>query len=251
MFKLSKIWDLLRGNFSRKELTHYLAPAVLGLFFFFLLMARLLYPYVPSYPYQWTTSTISRLGSPEGNPIGWIFFSLAMIELGLMSIPLAPYMYKKYSKIIWFAILAKLIVFFSLAMSVGLILLGAIPSFGSPAIFRILHGVNAVLAFGGGALMSLIAFFLITIHHFFKKQKVYQFSGKLITLYIVTGIVTVISFVMLGISISLIGVGLGDPYVHDPSTPLFLSMPFWEWLSFLFLLSNIVLPCYIFPEEKE
>jgi hypothetical protein len=222
----------------------YLIPLGIGIFYLFLGIARILFPYVPSYPYSWITSTISRLGWPEVNEVGWIFFSIAMVLLGTFSLPLVLYKYRRFSQLNRH--LAKFIGLFMFGICISLILLGLIPNYLTPdKIFIIIHGINAIILIGGGSLMLIIEFIIILRAHF-KKNAIY--SHQLIILYLILGIYTFFCITMLFITAARIG-GLGGHYVYDPSTPLFLSMPMWEWQTMVMLLFMIAMPCYILPDK--
>ena len=154
---MEKIRTFFRGEFSKKTLTYRLLPLITGGFCVFLLIARILFPYDPAYPFSWTTSMISRLGIPHQNPMGWLFFSAAFIWLGILSLPLVPYMYKRFSRINEKG--AKILLIFMLGPFISEILLGLIPNY-VPRLFRLIHGLNAVIVFQGILLMSLILHFL-------------------------------------------------------------------------------------------
>ena len=246
---MANILDFFKGNFSKKTLTHYLFPGGVSLFAFFIVLARLLFPYVPSYPYNWTTSMISRLGWPEVNTMGWIFFSIAFFLLGVLSVPLIPYIYRRLSE--FSNVRAKIIVVLMAGVAVSLLLLGAIPSFNTAdKIFMTIHQINAGMLVGGGIIMIAMSLILILRVHFKKGTNQSNFSGKLITLYIIVGIYAFLCITMIGISMSLVE-NLGGRYIHDFSTPLLLSGPFWEWQILLTLITMIALPCYILPGEVE
>ena len=114
----------------------------------------------------------------------------------------------------------------------------------------IIHGINAIILLGGGFLMFLISFYLILKEYFAKEHNVFNFPKKLVMLYILIGIYEIICVTMLFISMARYG-KFGGHYIHDPSIPLFLSAPLWEWQTMVLLLILIVLPCYIFPNEIE
>ncbi len=244
---MNAIENFLRGNLSKRTITHYLIPLSIGLFISFLIIARLLFPYIESYPYHWTTSMISRLGWPEVNTTGWIFFSLAFIFLGTFSIPLIAYFYRRFSDLNRTA--GAIIRIFMLCFTLSLILLGAIPNFESENnIFKIIHGINAGVLIGGGSLMVLICLILISKTYFTKGQNEFGTSGKLVIPYISIGIWGALCIAMLFISISRIDMSFAH-YVHDPSTPLLLSPPMWEWLTMFSLMTMVLLPCFIFPDK--
>ncbi len=243
---MNKIGPLIRGQISKKTLTHYLIPLGIGIFYFFLFLAYLFFPYNESYPYNWTTSMISRLGWPEGNPGGWPFFSIAFILTGVLIIPLISYKYQRYSKLNKFA--AGLIRILMLGFSISMILLGAIPNFDLHIFFGISHLLNALILIGGGSLMVLISWILISKEYFKNKQNESTLPGKLVIPYFFLCIFGAICIGMIVVSFSQTDTSFGH-YIHDPATPLLLSPPLWEWLIMGSLIFLIVLPCYFLPAE--
>ena len=237
---MEKIKLFFLGEFSKKTLTHQLLPLAIGGFSIFLIIARISFPYNPSYPYTWTTSMISRLGIPHQNPIGWIFFSAAFIWLGIFSLPLVPYMYKRFSRINKRG--AKILAIIMIGPFISDILLGAIPNF-LPKIFRAIHGLNAVIAFQGVLLMAFISLILMLYGN---KQGTVVFSKKLVLIYGVILIYGLLCSILVLVFMEQTPEGY---YSYIPGTPLFASAPFWEWQGFISLLSLIITLCFIVPED--
>ena len=231
-----------KGEISKRTLTYRLLPFTIGGFSVFLIIARVLFPHDLAYPYSWTTSTISRLGIPHQNPIGWFFFCAAFIWLGVFFLPLVSYMYSRFSNINKLG--AKLMAILILASCISDILLGAIPNI-SPKFFRIMHGLNAVIAFQGILLMALLSFILMVYH---EKRGKSTFSRRYLLVYLIT--------LLYGITCSLLVLifmeqNIEGYYTYVPGTPILASSPFWEWQGFIILLCLMTILCFIVPEKIE
>ena len=237
---MEKIKTIFRGELSKRALTHQLIPLTIGGFSLFLIIARILFPYDPAYPYYWTTSMISRMGIPHQSPIGWIFFSAAFIWLGVFLLPLVPYTYKRFSKINekW----AKIIAIFMIGPFICNILIGAIPNF-LPKIFRIIHALNGVVAFQGIFLMAFLSLIFILYH---QKQGSNVFSRKLM---LINGIILIYGFICSLLVLVFMEQNPDGYFMYVPGTPLLASAPFWEWQGFVSLLCLIVTLSFIIPEK--
>ncbi|NVM02688.1 MAG: DUF998 domain-containing protein [Candidatus Helarchaeota archaeon] len=242
---MEKLKEVFQGMLSKKSLTHYYLPFMIGSFLFFLLIARLLYPYIPIYPYNWTTSMISRLGWPEENPIGFVFFSLSFILLGILTLPIVQYLYRKYSKINEFY--AKLIVFFFFAYSIASILIGLIPNFYEPNIFKLIHVINAGFIFLGFFLMSFFSAILM-LKNVLSKGKAATFSKKLLVIYISILIYCLICGLLWVI---LAPTNRSGRFFPNPITPFYFSAPFYEWQAFMAFSFLLPIQCIILPDELE
>ncbi len=227
---------LIRGQIPQRTLTRFYVPLIPGLFAALLLVTYLLEPPNPSYPYNWITSTISRLGWPGENVAGWIFFTLAFLCLGTLSLFLLP------SYICKFACLRKrwvrLLSLFLLLACIGEIFLGAIPNFNTPdKVFSAIHLVNAFLYFfclyGAAILIGILLA---------QRKSQWMASRKVAVAYaIVLGYGLFATILMIVFSPR----GALGYYMFDPATPLLQSMPFWEWQSFFLALALILAPLYL------
>lgn len=231
---MEKIKSILKGKFSKKTLTYYYLPLVFGVFLFCLFLAWIFYPYDEAYPYDWTTSMISRLGWPIENPIGLIPFSLGMLILGVFLIPVAYYTYERLSQLQ--EKLAIVILILMLAHAVALIGIGAIPNFPE-VFFKLAHAINAGVIFTGVYIAGILTLMIILNNRA-------NFSSKLLIIYIVVLIYGTTTAILTVINIP----GTGGHYIHDPSTPLLMSPPFYEWQTFIAMLCVIYLQCIIIPE---
>ncbi len=237
---MDKIKTFFQGEFSKKTLIYRLLPLTIGGFSVFLIIARVLFPYDPIYPYSWTTSMISRLGIPHQNPIGWFFFSAAFIWLGVFLLPLVPYIYKRFSQIHEKG--AKIIVIFMVAPWISNILIGAIPNF-LPIIFRFIHAFNALIAFQGISLLAFLSLILMLYH---QKQGANVYSKKLMLTYTIILIYGIVCSLLV---IVFMEQNTDGYYMYIPNTPFYASSPFWEWQGFISLLCLIITLCFIVPED--
>jgi hypothetical protein len=233
--KRIRLLKLFRGDISQHTLMRYFVPANLGISLFFLLLSYLLEPLNLSYPYNWTTSTISRLGWPHENVVGWIFFSLAFIFLGILTLPLVSYYYRKFGTLNkrWARVLSLML----FLACIGLFLLGTIPNFNTDKIFFITHMVNAFLSFISLYAMSIIICVIIIRN---KTQGIA--SRKFVITYIIMFVYGFLAFILMVLVNPQKGISY---YVHDPATPLLLSIPFWEWQTFLIALFLGMAPIYM------
>ena len=72
------------------------------------------------------------------------------------------------------------------------------------------------------------------------------FSKKLLFLFLIVLAYLIFAVVMMAISRS----GLdGRYYIHDPSTPLLLSRPFWEWQIMMIDMVLVSILCFIIPDK--
>ncbi len=118
-----------------------------------LLIARVLYPPDSNRIFSDVWDTISGLGDMENNPIGWIFFQIAMVISGIVIIPVALNVQKIFLELQkgngLFGIL------FLYIGAIGFLLTGLIPDDTLP--INKLHEITAGLGFGG---VMFAAFFL-------------------------------------------------------------------------------------------
>ncbi len=239
---MERLKMLLGGNLSKKFVIHIYLPITIGVLIGGLVLARLFFPYIEEYPYQWTTSTISRLGWPHENPIGLVFFSVGYCIFGIAMLPLTCYAHKRYAKIKKKR--AAAIRAFMVAAFIAVTLIGVIPNYREPKIFLTIHGINALIAFTGFYIaFSLIAILIVQNNklgnNIFPKRGFLLYFAVLIY-----GLVCVAMMVISGLQNFS-----GDQYVHDPSTPTYLSGPFYEWQAFIAILALIYLQFLALPEQ--
>ncbi|MHA1377494.1 MAG: DUF998 domain-containing protein [Candidatus Helarchaeota archaeon] len=234
---------IFQGKFSKKTLMHYYLPFLIIFPLLCLLVARLFYPYIPLYPYNWTTSMISRLGWPEENPTGFIFFSIGFIVEGIMLLPLSHYLYKKFLEVN--EITAKIIRFLLIFYSVATLLIGLIPNYSKPPIFGIVHGINAIIIFFGFFLLSVISELTLLSENQKKKEKS-KFSRNLLIIYTIFLVYysVCIFLIVLTFQFSIPGRSL-----LKSTIPFYMSPPFYEWQAYMLILSLLATKCQIFPED--
>ncbi len=138
---------------QKERLLKHVLPLCFLLIGLNLLIARVLYPPDSHKFYSDVWDTISGLGDMENNPIGWIFFQIAMVISGIAIIPVAIYVQKT------FVTLQKgngiIGILFLYIGSIGFLLTGFIPDDTLP--INKLHEITAGLGFGG---VMFAAFFL-------------------------------------------------------------------------------------------
>jgi hypothetical protein len=233
------IVQLFQGKMSQRSLTRRYIPAVIAIFALLLALASILFPADPAYPYNWTTSTISRLGWPFENTTGWVFFTLAFLFLGIFTIPLAPFYFRKFSA--FNKRVATVVAVAFLAASAGEFLLGAIPNFNTPDhLFSGFHKVDAVLAFLGIYLAAIVA--CVTLFYYSRHTKI-----NILPRHFGAGYGFILAYGVFAVCMMLFAVPNVNLvyYVYNPATPLFLSVPLWEWQSFVIALFLGVAPSYL------
>lgn len=238
---MSKLKSLFKGEISKKTLTRYYLPALILQFLLFLLIAYLLYP--SQYTYIWTHSMISRLGWPDENVVGFIFFSIGFTLLGFFLLPTVPYAYKRLKDI---NKPVALVIFILMSFySLALFFIGMIPNYPI-SIFMLIHGINAVLIFGGFYISCCLFTFLIIMGIITNNLNKEGYSMNAFFIYVAIFIFGFISTILL--LINLPG-GLSGHYPPDFSLPFYASPPFYEWLAFMSILALIYLESWILPEE--
>ena len=124
--------------------------------------------------------------------------------------------------------------------SIGMIMVGSIPNY-PPDIFGLFHMLSALLTtFGlyGTAIFSIVI--MIKNDSLFSRKPLLLFIIILAYIFICTAMMS-----------------LGNPstevryYFHDPSTPLLLSRPFWEWQLMIAGIGVICVLCFLVPENIE
>lgn len=142
-------FNFLSGESPKRFYIFFYMPFMIFIFTIFILLSAINYPH-----YNLVTMDISDLGVPHFNPNGWYFWSIGMIFMGITSIPLIPYVYKRLVGIN--KILIRISSSFAILAVIGIIGIGIFPQFED---FLTLHLINAGFAFGG----LYIAFFFLSI----------------------------------------------------------------------------------------
>ncbi|TFF96636.1 MAG: DUF998 domain-containing protein [Promethearchaeota archaeon] len=235
--------EILKGKFEKKFLLFVYLPVIFGQFLMCLLIAYLFYP--PQYQYNWLNSMISRLGWPDQNPIGFIFFSIGFSILGFFLLLLVPYTYKRLKPI--HKLKASVSVLLMVLYSVALFLIGSVPNYLIDLFMRI-HGINAVIIFLGFYLNSILfATFLCDLKQ--NEEALFRNVNRaaivMFVVLLVYGFLTAILLVA-----TLPEEGLGGHYTQDPSIPFYLSPTFYEWQSFMCILPLIYVQTLIISHLK-
>jgi hypothetical protein len=127
----------IRGNSSRM-LIFSIVPVLNIIFYGLLYIAGIIFPQ----NYNIFTNTISDLGSPLLNPIGWYLFSIAFSAIGILMPFIYIYMHKRLYRI--FKIVTIPGTFFLFLSSLGLILLSI---FSNSGIFINIHYFSGIFSF--------------------------------------------------------------------------------------------------------
>jgi hypothetical protein len=239
---------MMRNFFAGKiedtiVITRFL-PILYGTIIFCFFIAWVLYPAELNFSIR--THTFSRLGDWLENPRGWIFFSIALVVLGVAEIPLCMYIYRKIDPIkpqigyfipLWIGI-----------TSIGLIGLGMFADVASVYVFRAItyravHNYVTIFAMGGAALTLLNIGIILII------DKIPKWGGQKripITIPLGAYILFLGSSIGLGVA-QLIRIQKGLPFV-DEGTPYFAP---WEWVTIAALLTALYLLAYSVSNKSE
>lgn len=235
------------GDLSRHVLLKRVFPVAAGVFAFLLLLSYLLTPadFSRYGPYSIFHNPISSLGHHRENPVGWLFFSLALAWIGCAIFPVGPYVYRRLAPVCRKT--AALGLFFAVAASVGMVLIAFFPAMDDPlwgsqtTTIEDIHNVAAALAFGGWFLAALIWWGPQI------KDNIPRWGGsKQVPLAHVLGSMALLLFAALGTGISQLYVSLNDLHSMDAG---FLSWPFWEWTLLVALMGYIFWLVALLPAE--
>jgi hypothetical protein len=227
---VERFLDYVKGDFSKKFVTHFYSPVIAGTIFISYLVAVKLYgDYVLPY------DDISFLGNAELNPKGWYFWNLGTLLTGLLLVPLQPYFYRRLRKLhsLW-GLLAS---FFLTLSTVGMVGVGAIPETDST---EAIHELNAALAFVGlyaGVLFAGIA--LLRYGHLKLRQSIP---------FVVCGLSGPIGFLITQ-TIRLAPMH----FVMTRQSPAgkrqwYLSFSMWEWMLFFSIFADLIIFMLILPD---
>ena len=136
---------------NRKNLTRIIYPVFFCCILLTLLVSRLMYPPDAPEPYSDIWETISGLGNTENNPVGYIFFQIALSLFGILIIPVLIYVHPRLMEIAKNKKTLVVLGSFFLALgSVGFILTGFIPD-GTVTIpeFDKFHEITSGMGFLG------------------------------------------------------------------------------------------------------
>jgi hypothetical protein len=145
----------------QQKLTKLILPITFGVIFILLMIARIIYPnYVlPADAYNDWWDVISNLGDLEKNPIGFIFFQIAMAISGLIMIPTIIYVHPKLWK--YSRLNTALGTIFMILGVIGFLLVGLIPN--DTLDIEKFHEISAGVGFLGVAIACMFYFFAIKI----------------------------------------------------------------------------------------
>jgi len=234
--------NYITGNFSKREFTHIVIPALLISFFSFLFLAWVFFP--PELNYNIFKNSISHLGSKEDSPNGWYFFSIAIMIWGIQLIPIILYIHRRLKNICKFT--TTIGTFFGLLGCIFVFFIGIIIDDSSIIIFDAemsrVHVIVAAIGMGSIGVCILFYYFPIFKDTFFKRGN-RQFPFVWVTI-----AYTLILFGGFGMGIAELIKAQQD--IGWPG-PGFLSFTFWEWA--LMIIFNIFLSMasFFLPEEVQ
>lgn len=234
------LWNtILQGDLPKRIIVRIIFPLLTGVFLLCLFLAFLCYP--PQYEYNWTNSMISRLGWPNENPVGLVFFSVGFVVYGIGALMTIPYAYRRFSAVLNRC--SSLLVLLLITGFIALSLIGLIPNYPDP-IFMQIHGINAVVIFAVFYILGLLIS-LILIRNLLSSSKI--IDSRIAVFYILIAFYGFISTMVL---IIVMPQGLSGHYQQDPSLPFYLSPPFYEWQAFMAILASIYLMFLLLPETS-
>ncbi|MHA1732474.1 MAG: hypothetical protein ACTSU5_11055 [Promethearchaeota archaeon] len=226
--------DLFQGTLSRRSATVAFGPLHLGVILVALALAYLSYP--PEYEYGWTTSMISRLGWPDQNPVGLIFFSAGTAAYGFILLFAAR---RARLGLAWVSARgATLVQVLTIVVAVGWIGIGLVPNYSLPATMFV-HAVNAFAIFGGSLLAGATSLTVLARGMLGRERAAGEPGGRrsgrrevLVGAAVAHAAAFFFMVVVLAILVDVTPPGLRGHYTGDPGIPVFSSPPFYEWLSF-------------------
>jgi len=165
-----------------------------------------------------------------------------MLLLGVMLIPVVFYNFRRLSIIRKKA--AKAVFILMLSHAIALIGIGAILNYPEP-FFLISHAINAIIIFFSVYIAGIIMLLIVLRDNRSKTEKYYVFSKRLLIVYIIILIYGILTLLLTIINLQV----TGGHYVHDSSTPLLNSAPFYEWQTFFAFFGVIYIQVMILPAE--
>jgi hypothetical membrane protein len=251
------IKQILLGDFSRSQLKRYIIFHAV-IVWLFVMIAWLFYP--PA-EYSIMEHTFSYLGSfdADRNPEGWYFFSVALICMGILFIPLVLYRARKIAPIEKGSVV--IITFLFIIGCLGMAMVGIFPDTGVDFFAdlenRQMHNLMAALGFGGFALAIIWESLLMGKDRFKRWPGKTNQTGKQLLNHQKLQIPYIIQYLL----IILTGIFVGgweivypimkenDPSLsHWPGVGVF-SFPLWEWILIAYLFGFMYLSAWFLAEE--
>ena len=224
-----RVKDFIKGNFSKRFVTHYYFLIVSGTIVTFYVVSVLYYGnYI--FPYD----DISFLGDSNLNPHGWFYWNIGTALTGLLLIPLQPYFFRRLRRL--HAKLGLLASSFLIMSTVGMIGIGAIPENNRN---ETIHELNATLAFVGlyfgvffGGIV-ILRYGRLRLHHSL--------------LFIICGLSGPAGFLITQVlfHISPFGAIFTGP---TGKYPWYLTFSTWEWMLFLSVFADLIIFMLILPD---
>ncbi|MHA1732710.1 MAG: hypothetical protein ACTSU5_12265 [Promethearchaeota archaeon] len=238
----------LNGDYTKDEMLKRYIPMVLGVFLALIAVALALYPPAGEKgPYSIFTHSISSLGDWSYTKVGWVFFSIALVWIGLTVWPVVPYTYQRLVGICKHT--SRFAAFFGVLSPVGLVLTAIfaensepIPGAGGTE-FGDIHGPVAVLGFGGLA-FALLFFTCPILKDHFRGEKSIPLGRLLPQLVWFIFVV----FGTLGTQGALSVVDIDHCSGFSSCDPIpYLAWGFWEWMLMISLLVYLPSVIWVLP----
>jgi hypothetical protein len=216
------IGRFFEGNYPKRTLFQKIFPLAAALYFGLLFLAFYFFPA----HYSPFTNTISDLGNPILNPVGFGFFSAAFLYLAVIMIPFYQFIYKHLSKLN--TVFARLAIATNVVASSGFITLAFFPNTSDTLA---IHLLAAFVSFGGTILGGLFYYVIIVIDAIRKKgtRRLIVVAG--------TG-----ANVIIGITTTQL-VNLPTFTINNTT-----MLPLWEWILFIAIAASVVLFFNAMPE---
>ncbi|MBD3185857.1 DUF998 domain-containing protein [Candidatus Bathyarchaeota archaeon] len=234
---MGKVTRLFSGKYRKKFFLRKFFPTCLSIFFSCLVISGIIFDSTNPSGYSLVENPISDLGNPVLNPYGWFFFSAAFVFFSIILLPMYMFLYQRLKKME--SIFPKIGIISNVVSSIGMGMLAFFPN-KIPSLA--LHGLAALLAFGGicsGIISSWIA---IARDAYIKARRERR---KIISLAIVSIFVLLIFITVTGTTELVFRDLFGE------SKSWFLAFSFWEWMLFFAISLQIGFIIFILPDHME
>jgi hypothetical protein len=248
---------LFRGEITRTEQKKFFLPSFC-LILLLILIVWILYPAENEYSIM--THTFSFLGSfnSEHNPQWWWIFTIALLMLGFVCIPLVIYLHRRFVKVAAFA--ARFNTLLLLIGCLGMILVAIFPDAGGIVVGDIewtdIHGKVSLLAFGGFGIGFIFDGILLAKDRFkwfpHGGEKIFDHS-KVIWPYLMFIIVVgVAAYFLIAWEFIYLQLKAADPTIGShwsAALNTIYSFPLWENIGIYTLILFLIWFPFTVPEE--
>ena len=255
--ELQNLKNYFLGRFEKKELRTFLLVQ-LSVIWLLILIAYLLYP--PS-EYSIMRHTFSYLGSQDAhnNPEGWYWFSIALIAMGILMIPLILYRHRRLSKID--PNMARFNTLLLIIGAIGIFLLAFFPDDGRDFMedlsYGRIHNQLAVVAFAGLGLGNIFDSFIFLKDRWPKwplgggGTKILNHKKLQIPVIGLFIVVFCTAFFLIRWEIIYPEIHAQNPEIGSWPGEGIYSFPLWEWIVIVYLFIYITATMLIYPNKIE